>query len=231
VTWQILVDFDGTITHDDTTDRLLERFADPAWLDIEAEWIAGRIGSRECMARQIDLVRATPSELEAFIDQIDIDDEFNSFVQHCRRNALPLTIVSDGLDRVIHSVLRRFGLQHLPVVANRLSWIGSDRWRLSSPNGQMACPSQSGTCKCAVGRRNKQLLTLVIGDGRSDRCVAKEADFVLAKGSLAQFCSDEAIAHRAFENFGQATSMLSALIDAKTPAYERLNRLEESLNG
>jgi hypothetical protein len=31
----LLIDFDGTVAPDDPTDRLLERFAHPAWLDIE----------------------------------------------------------------------------------------------------------------------------------------------------------------------------------------------------
>ena len=60
----VFVDFDGTIAPVDTTDLLLERFADPAWHRIEEEWKAGRIGSRECLVRQIDLVRASPEELD-----------------------------------------------------------------------------------------------------------------------------------------------------------------------
>ena len=70
---RVLLDFDGTISKVDTTDMLLERFAAPAWRDIEEEWKAGRIGSRECMVRQIDLVRATPAEMDAFIATVEID--------------------------------------------------------------------------------------------------------------------------------------------------------------
>src|SRR5262245_5110495 len=33
----VLIDFDGTVTLEDTTDLLLERFADPHWHQIEAE--------------------------------------------------------------------------------------------------------------------------------------------------------------------------------------------------
>jgi 2-hydroxy-3-keto-5-methylthiopentenyl-1-phosphate phosphatase len=50
----VFVDFDGTISPLDTTDLLLDRFADPLWRKIEAEWVTGRIGSLECMARQIN---------------------------------------------------------------------------------------------------------------------------------------------------------------------------------
>ncbi len=49
----VICDFDGTITLKDSTDLLLDRFADPAWLDIEKEWLLGKIGSRECLERQL----------------------------------------------------------------------------------------------------------------------------------------------------------------------------------
>ena len=74
----VFVDFDGTIAPVDTTDLLLERFADPKWLEIEEEWKSGRIGSRECLVRQIDLVRAAPEELDDFVSRIDIDPGFGN---------------------------------------------------------------------------------------------------------------------------------------------------------
>ena len=78
---RLLVDFDGTIASVDTTDLLLERFAAPAWRDIEEDWKAGRIGSRECMVRQIDLVRASQPEMDEFVAGIEIDPEFPAFAR------------------------------------------------------------------------------------------------------------------------------------------------------
>ena len=67
---RVFVDFDGTISLEDTTDVILERFADPEWRTVEAEWLAARIGSRECLARQIDLVRASREDLQTVIDEV-----------------------------------------------------------------------------------------------------------------------------------------------------------------
>ena len=36
---RVFVDFDGTISLEDTTDVILERFADPEWRKVEAEWL------------------------------------------------------------------------------------------------------------------------------------------------------------------------------------------------
>src|SRR2546426_8035694 len=108
---RLLVDFDGTIASVDTTDHLLERFAAPAWRDIEEDWKAGRIGSRECMVRQIDLVRASQAEIGEFVAGIEIDPEFPAFAKLCARLGHDLIVVSDGLDRMVEAALRRHHLE------------------------------------------------------------------------------------------------------------------------
>ncbi len=211
--WQLIVDFDGTISLKDTTDLLLNKFADPAWHAIEAEWHAGTIGSRECMMRQIDLVRATPAQMDAFVDNIEIDWHFKSFVRQAQRYNLPVTIASDGLDYIIHSVMRRAGLENLTVNSNHLSYKGDGQWRLSSPFASNSCHSQSGTCKCAIATQRHDKMTLVIGDGRSDRCVAQDADFVFAKSGLIQFCEEKQLPFMAFRDFAHASQLLSNLLE------------------
>ena len=69
--WKILCDFDGTICAPDATDAILERLAAPQWRDIERDWRAGLIGSRECMSRQIALVDASKCRIEAGIVTIN----------------------------------------------------------------------------------------------------------------------------------------------------------------
>ena len=53
-----VLDFDGTIAPVDTVDALLERFGVGEWDAIEQEWVDGKITSRVCMAKQIDMVAA-----------------------------------------------------------------------------------------------------------------------------------------------------------------------------
>ena len=117
---QIFSDFDGTITIGDATDIVLDRFADPAWRLVEEEWQSGSIGSQECLARQIALMRCSPAEFDAAVDEIEIDPFFPRFVKFCRSRQRPLTIVSDGLDRVVFGLLRKAGLSPMRVYANRL---------------------------------------------------------------------------------------------------------------
>ncbi len=229
--WQLIVDFDGTISLEDTTDLLLQEFADPSWQDVEAEWLEGKIGSRECMMRQIDLVRATPDQMDKFISRIEIDWHFKSFIRMAQRHDLPITIASDGLDYIIHSVLRRAGIAGLQVTANHLKHIGDDRWRLNSPYSSNACHSQSGTCKCAIAAQRTNAMTLLIGDGRSDRCVAQDADFVFAKSGLIEFCEEKQLPFEAFKDFSQASTLLASLLEVVPTYGTAVPALKETIYG
>lgn len=210
--WQAIVDFDGTISRQDTTDQILQRFAEPGWQAIEEDWVAGLIGSRECMRRQVGLLRVSPAELDAFIADIEIDPDFSAFVRICMTQDIPVTVVSDGLDRTIRKVLARAGLGSLSVVANHLESVGGDRWRLSSPYAASSGDCSSGTCKCAVAGSLRRPLTLLVGDGKSDHCVAGQADVVFAKDGLIAHCRDNGLPHHPFTDFSQATDLLEALL-------------------
>ncbi|HEX7370566.1 MAG TPA: phosphatase, partial [Rhodanobacteraceae bacterium] len=74
--WNILCDFDGTITVEDVTDSLLDRFAAPEWQVLERDWRAGLIGSAECMAGQVALLDASRAEIDAHLAGLRIDPAF-----------------------------------------------------------------------------------------------------------------------------------------------------------
>lgn len=180
----VLLDFDGTISCHDTTDQILAAFADPQWHDVEHEWVTGRIGSRACMSRQVALMQASPDALDRLVDGIEVDPHLPQLVEVCRDRGVSLTIVSDGFDRVIERVLSRFGLS-VPVVANRLVCLSEGRWDLEFPNTGSYC--EAGTCKC-LSASARSGSTILVGDGRSDFCVAEAASVVFAKAKLAEHC-------------------------------------------
>ena len=72
--------------------------------------------------------------------------------------------------------------------------------------------STSVTFRIEEGPR---MLTIMVGDGRSDFCVAGRADLVLAKGSLLQHARANDLPHYAFETFEEATALLARWLDAR----------------
>ncbi len=205
--WKILCDFDGTIAAEDVTDFLLENFAADSWRVLETQWEAGRIGSQACMSGQVALLDVMPAMLDETVVRIAVDPGFRGFVETARRLSMPLTVVSDGLDRVIEAVLRRQKLADVPIRSSRLEYRGDGKWRLQFPHAAPDCRSSAGTCKCAIAARDAHR-TLLIGDGRSDFCLAEAADFVFAKDKLLSYCLKHDIAHAAFKDFAGAQRLL-----------------------
>jgi 2,3-diketo-5-methylthio-1-phosphopentane phosphatase len=215
----VFCDFDGTISILDATDFILARFADPEWRDIEEQWKQGTIGSAQCMQRQVALIRATRQELDAALDDIEIDPSFPAFAGFCRSQGIPLTVTSDGVDYFIHRILARHRLPPLPVIANQLMIRGHNgytRYQLTSYFSEVTCESAAGMCKCccvgaAIGTR------VYIGDGRSDFCVANKPELVFAKENLAEFCVRQGIAFIPYRQFSDVAQELKT----RVPALQR----------
>jgi 2-hydroxy-3-keto-5-methylthiopentenyl-1-phosphate phosphatase len=205
----VYVDFDGTIAPTDPTDCVFDRFCDPAWRGIEREWQQGLRTARDCMAHQVDLLRATPEALDGLLRTFPIDPHFPGFVELCRRWRLRVVVVSDGMDRIVRHVLRAAGLE-LPFFANRLQWLGGERWRLDFPHARSDCAASLGNCKCGHRRQGGgRSIEVAVGDGRSDFCIARRSHLVLAKGQLAAHCRSESIPHWPIADFSEASAALA----------------------
>jgi 2,3-diketo-5-methylthio-1-phosphopentane phosphatase len=219
-----IIDFDGTVAPTDTVDALLERFANAEWRRIESEWVAGRINSRQCMAAQLALVSADRAVLEEFLQSVTIDPSFAAFVQYVSPFA-DLAIVSDGLDYPIRHALQKLDIPPIPIYANRLE-IAACGLGISFPYTEMDCAVQSGVCKCAVARSvdaGRGLTTVLVGDGRSDLCIARTAGYVFAKNSLRRFCEAEGIIHTPFESFRDVLAVITGW-----NIHERVRKVQEA---
>jgi 2-hydroxy-3-keto-5-methylthiopentenyl-1-phosphate phosphatase len=206
-----IIDFDGTVAPTDTVDDLLDRFADPDWRRIEQQWVNGEISSRRCMAEQIAMVSGNEQTLRRFLSSVAIDPAFPEFVHYASTFA-DLAIVSDGLDFPIQQALRRLGLPDLPVFANHVE-LRQSGLGLTFPYYEKSCTVGSGVCKCSVARAvdaGRELTTVLIGDGRSDQCVANQARYVFAKGSLITYCRETNISHIPFNSFADVLATIKS---------------------
>lgn len=213
---RIFCDFDGTIARVDTTDLVLTRLADPAWEDLEERWTRGEITAAECMRGQVALIGGDDAALDAVLDSVELADGFAEFVAWCQTAAVPLMVVSDGVDRFIARILDRHGLGHLPVIANHLVGNAEVGRRLEQPWSRAGCAAGSGVCKCQVATKSDERandpgdLMVFIGDGRSDFCVSNRADLLFARDKLAAYARSRAVPHHEFSDFHTITTTLAA---------------------
>ena len=197
-----IVDFDGTISKKDTIDALLEKFAPASWEDIEQSWLAGEIDAVECMSRQISMVRANRDELDAFFRQIELDQGFVPFYEYASRFG-EVIVASDGVDHAIRMAFRQSAFPAVQIFSNQLNFT-SEGISIAFPNRRADCLGGNGNCKCAVAREQSAITggpVILIGDGKSDACIAQQADVVFAKGKLIDYCLQQDIAHTPFSTF------------------------------
>ena len=196
----VFLDFDGTITLRDATDAILDAFADPAWLQIEDAWLAGQIGSRDCLAAQMALVTATRDQVDRLLDEIGVDPGFAMLLDACAARTTPVHILSDSFDYCIRRVLGRPNLNLVArltdsqIVSSSLR-PDDGKWRATFAHPPEPCAHGCATCKPAAMRRLSAAgaVTVFVGDGMSDQYAATCANVVFAKDKLAAFCDNASI--------------------------------------
>jgi 2-hydroxy-3-keto-5-methylthiopentenyl-1-phosphate phosphatase len=216
----LFLDFDGTISRCDVVDVILEAYADRGWLDVERQWQAGTIGSRECLGAQIGLVRASRDQINALLDRVELDAGFLPLLEMCDRHRIAVHIVSDGFDYCIGRILEHCGpdvtrlLRGAKICASHLEPLDDNRWMADFPFSDSLCEHGCATCK---PRAMQQLnpagaLSFFVGDGLSDRYAARSADVVFAKASLAAFCAEQGVLYNPFDTLEQVATQLDHLL-------------------
>jgi 2,3-diketo-5-methylthio-1-phosphopentane phosphatase len=184
--FEVYFDFDNTITEFDVLDDIIQRFSiNEDWRQAEAEWQAGRIGSRECLERQFAQVRISPEALRAYLRMVPVDPAFRPIVELLRDKKIEPVILSDSFTALIAPILAQNGIPGLPMFCNELRLEGN-RPVLTFPFFQAIC-SRSGNCKCShLLQRGRAAGTrkIYVGDGQSDICPAHACEILFAKGSL-----------------------------------------------
>lgn len=217
---RVLSDFDGTIAAIDTTDLVLNALALPEWEEVEARWLAGEITAAECMRLQVAMIQGSEDDLNAVLDRVELTPGFLEFARWCAARKIPLTVVSDGVDRFLNRILGRHGLGHLPIISNKMAGYPGAR-RLEQPWRRTGCAAGSGVCKCAVlEAEGHEGPTVFIGDGRSDFCVSGKADILFAKYKLADYARQRGMDFVEFDTFYEVIAELERIETApKIPAF------------
>lgn len=191
----VICDFDGTITKRDSLDLFLNKYADEKWKDYEKLWFEGKIGSRECIRKQFDLITGMDNEeLDNFLRSVEVDDYFSEFYTKAKAQNIRVVIVSDGFDLFIKNILKNYGIDDIEIYTNHLEF-KSGNFLMEFPNISNSCKKHSGTCKCKIVNdfKNQYKTLFYIGDGISDFCVSDKADCLFAKRRLLDYCKKNSI--------------------------------------
>jgi 2-hydroxy-3-keto-5-methylthiopentenyl-1-phosphate phosphatase len=213
---RVFCDFDGTVCLQDVGEQFFRKFSGEKAEASVRHFLSGEITMQMWLT---ELCEAIPSmkhdEFLKYVDQFSVDPHFTGFVRFCADRDVSVTILSDGLDAYVQRILSNTGLIQIPFFANHTEFAG-ERLKVSFPYTDAEC-SLCGNCK-----RNHMLNTsadedviVYVGDGYSDRCPVRYADFVFAKRQLIKYCQQQNITFFEFNHFGDVQVKLEEILQRK----------------
>lgn len=215
---KVFVDFDGTITIEDIGEGIFRKFGETEKVNkIIEDLLNDKISSRKCWDELCKSVAPIDKlELNKFIDQLDVDPAFISFVDYCKKNSLELIVLSDGFDYYINRVFSKAGLTGITYYSNKLFVDDKGKLKAEYPYYDAEYPT-SANCKRnhIINHSGDDDYTIYIGDGNSDKDAAQYCDFIFAKNDLLKFCSKNKIGFYPFNNFDDVKNKMIELLKKK----------------
>lgn len=211
---KIFCDFDGTITIKDLGDEVFKVFGE--FEPFHTQLVSGEINIKKYWNLMVPTIKDLPeSKIEEFALNSEIDPYFEKFLEICKKNDYPITIVSDGFSSYIKPILKKLDSDDMPTYCNFIDFS-------NIPKPFFPGASESCNCLCASCKRNVILnntgdddLTVYIGDGYSDYCAAEHCDIVFAKRNLAVYCSKNRIPFHNFKTFFDINLIIEKYIAGK----------------
>lgn len=204
---KIFCDFDGTITHADGCNIIIDRsIGRAARQAIDDKIVSGEYSFRQGYSTQFDGVNMTWAEAKPLLHANNgIDPTFVPFVKWVQTQKIPFTILSGGVTEIIREYLATVGLTALDIRANHIR-IEGHRWFVTyfddTPHGNDKA--------AAVREAARGFRTVFIGDGISDFAAAGVADILFAKRGerLENYCISQGIDFYPFDNFEDVQEIL-----------------------
>ena len=198
---QVILDWDGTATVDDTLIVALREFGDwQVYLDAAAALRRGEITLHEEIRRDAESIKTPLEDVQAWlVENLELRPGFHELVER-----FPTTIVSSNFRQLIEPILEREHID-LEVRANEVEW-HPEGWQARFTTGE-ACGTCGEPCKrAAMPAANGTIV--YVGDGYSDRCAAQLADRIFARAGLARYLDEQAVRYEAYEDLHQVVAAL-----------------------
>jgi len=197
----IQCDFDGTITRNNLSVLLREKYACDGWKRIDSDYLNGHLTVEQSNKLQFALIKEPEEKLQEFVRQhIELRPGFLEFVRYCRESAIPFVIVSSGLDFYIKPVLAAIGMPALELHCG-LTFFSRNGIDVTyyDPEGNVLKQGFKKRYSTWLKKRGTNIIYL--GDGLSDLEAARQADHVFATGQLLDLLNSQSIACSALSDF------------------------------
>lgn len=235
---KIFSDFDGTITLRDVWLDVGNYFIKDKkkWHDVIGQYERQEIGARDCYRAECELMEDFDfTKFNEIIDNVPLDAGFLDFAGFCKKEDIPFTILSEGMDYYIERILKNHALDFAHFANKFVYDAAGKKVLLDFPYSDSEC-RWCGCCKrnLLMNITGDDEIAVYIGDSYSDTCVSQYADIVFAKKSLASYCWKNNITYFEYQTFSDIRAKLDKILQKKVikPRQNaRVNRKNVFLQG
>ena len=204
-------DFDGTITEEDASFFLLDKFAQGDWRGLFQQYREHKISVGEFNTRAFAMVKEDKHTLlQALEGNVKVRAGFHELVNHCREEGFSFVIVSNGLDFYIRAVLEESGLTEIEAHAAQASFHPAGmKVRYVGPNGKTVEDGfKDAYIESFLGLGFR---VIYMGNGDSDIAPAKQAHRVFATGDLLAYSRENNLNCKPFTDFREVVRDLEQM--------------------
>lgn len=196
-----LIDFDGTITKQDTLDYIAKKFYPEKYNEWGKKIMNGEFSIMDWI---MEFEKTFSIDEETYINtlnEIEIDEYFENFIKD--KNVV---IVSGGFTYNIKHILEKHGIKGIKIYASGLEFIAKNRIKIILDYYNHKLPFAAVCKEDILERYKKDYENIVyIGDGITDLEVSKLANVIYAKKGqyLEKKLLEAGIEHKIFKNFSE----------------------------
>lgn len=205
-------DFDGTITVEDISFIILDKYARGDWRRILQDYKTGQITVGEFNKRAFALVNEDQTTLEKYVlANYQLRPGFRELLSYCSKNGIRFVITSNGLDFYIRAILKHINVESLEVYSARTVF-GNKHLETEyfNPDGNVL----DDGFKEAYSRHfiENGYDIIYAGNGVSDAPAASLAKYAFATESLVDVLEKTGKPFYPFEDLNEITNKIKKVI-------------------
>ena len=179
----VFCDFDGTITEQDTLERVFKKFAPETWQPIREDLSSGKITVRDAVTKTINSINASYyDDILDYTLTFPIRPGFDAFLDFLEFQNVPMVVLSGGIRGIVETRLGNLIERMHAVFAADVDTGGQFLRTNSGYEGKTELVDKVRVMNLFNAKKK-----IAIGDGITDFNMAREADLVFARGQLAGF--------------------------------------------
>lgn len=206
----IQCDFDGTITEEDVSFYILDKFATQPWRPWLEQYKEGKISVGLFNTTAFSFVKAGKETLLNYVVSVArVRPGLNELLNFAGKNNIEFVITSNGLDFYINFILDGLGIKGVKVLAAKSEFNPNGmKVKYVGPDGRELLDKFKETYTRLFIARGYTVI--YIGNGVSDFPAAKLAHRVFATQDLAECCEKNNLKYTPFNELNDVVEHLKA---------------------